>query len=155
MNYKLMFALGLILIPTSSQAAWFGPDNYEECVLEKMKGQNKAMIQTARKACERQFPNKHATNSKLTKLQSGEASNVVCDHNGVPIILFFDQKNMKFNMYGVQGTIVSVSKDFLYSKVFLPELEDLHIKIQISSGILTLNSQKWKNAIYLFCEEAN
>jgi hypothetical protein len=44
------------MFPLSAFAGWFGPDNYEDCVLEKMKGQNKAMISTARKACEKQFP---------------------------------------------------------------------------------------------------
>lgn len=49
----ILFAL---LSPTIVFAGWFGPDNYEDCVLEKMKGQDRAMIYTARKACEKQFP---------------------------------------------------------------------------------------------------
>ena len=35
---------------------WFGPDNFEECVLENMKGQDKFLISMARKNCEKQFP---------------------------------------------------------------------------------------------------
>ncbi len=46
----------LMLLPFNVNAGWFGPDNYEECVLERMKGQDKAMIQIARKACEKKFP---------------------------------------------------------------------------------------------------
>lgn len=46
----------LMLLTFFVRADIFGPDNYEECVLEKMKGQNKSMIHTARKACEKKFP---------------------------------------------------------------------------------------------------
>lgn len=48
----------IILTPLSLgvEAGWLGPDNYEDCVLEKMKGQTKEMIWTARTACEKQFP---------------------------------------------------------------------------------------------------
>lgn len=46
----------MLLLPSMVWANFFGPDNYEECVLEKMKGQNKGMIYTARKACEKKFP---------------------------------------------------------------------------------------------------
>jgi len=44
------------LFPLNAIPGWFGPDNYEDCVLEKMKGQDKVMIATARKACEKRFP---------------------------------------------------------------------------------------------------
>ncbi|WP_285390872.1 hypothetical protein [Marinobacter azerbaijanicus] len=39
-----------------AHGGWFGPDNYEECVLEKMKGQTKEMMWTAQTACEKEFP---------------------------------------------------------------------------------------------------
>ena len=31
---------------TSANAGWFGPSNYEECVLEKMKGQSPYLLKT-------------------------------------------------------------------------------------------------------------
>ena len=46
----------LILIPTDTHAWLFGPDNFEECLLEIMKGQDKSMLITAKKACEKKFP---------------------------------------------------------------------------------------------------
>lgn len=45
-----------ILIPCLGFSGWFGANNFEECVLEKMKGQNKSLINFARKACENKFP---------------------------------------------------------------------------------------------------
>ncbi len=42
--------------PSFTYAGWFGPNNYDDCVLEKMKGQDKSMLYTARKACEKEFP---------------------------------------------------------------------------------------------------
>jgi len=49
----------LLILPffsTGVIAGIFGPDNYEECVLEKMEGQAKALIPIAKKACEKKFP---------------------------------------------------------------------------------------------------
>jgi hypothetical protein len=45
-------------MPFPSYAQWwrFGPKNFDECVLEKMKGQAPGMIHYARKACREQFP---------------------------------------------------------------------------------------------------
>jgi hypothetical protein len=40
---------------TSANAGWFGPSNYEECVLEKMKGQQGYMLKTAQDACQAKF----------------------------------------------------------------------------------------------------
>ncbi len=40
----------------SANAGWFGPGNYHECVLEKMKGQSPYMLETAQSACELEFP---------------------------------------------------------------------------------------------------
>ena len=56
MKIKILISTMMLLLPLIVRADFFGPDNYEECVLEKMKGQNEAMIPTARKACEKKFP---------------------------------------------------------------------------------------------------
>src|SRR3989344_2744502 len=49
------FAL-FILTPLDVRAGWFGPDNYDECILEKMKDQPRNMMPYARDACEKKFP---------------------------------------------------------------------------------------------------
>jgi hypothetical protein len=40
---------------TSANAGWFGPSNYEECMLEKMKDQSPYMLKTAQDACRAKF----------------------------------------------------------------------------------------------------
>ncbi len=40
----------------SASAGWFGPSNYQECVLGEMKGQPAYMLPNAEKACALRFP---------------------------------------------------------------------------------------------------
>ena len=49
------FAL-FVVMPLDIRAGWFGPDNYDECILEKMKDQPRNMMPYARDACEKKFP---------------------------------------------------------------------------------------------------
>jgi hypothetical protein len=46
----------LVVFPHCAIAGWFGPDNYEECMLDKMKGQDKSMRSIANNACLATFP---------------------------------------------------------------------------------------------------
>lgn len=48
------FALFLILTSPAS-AGWFSYDNYDDCMLGKMKGQNTSVLSSAVKECKRQF----------------------------------------------------------------------------------------------------
>ena len=52
MRYLIVFAL---LWPPALHAGWFSYDNYEDCMLAKMKGQDRSMYMTADKACKKQF----------------------------------------------------------------------------------------------------
>jgi hypothetical protein len=52
-------AIGLTFIVLHSPitaAGLFGPSNFEECVLENMKGQDRALYATAKAACLKAFP---------------------------------------------------------------------------------------------------
>ena len=53
-SLALITLLTVISLPAHAQ--FFGPKNFEECVLEKMKGQAPNMISIARSACLKQFP---------------------------------------------------------------------------------------------------
>ena len=51
----------LALAMSNANASWFGtdeekPSNYEECLLDVMKGQERIMLRTAKVACEKKFP---------------------------------------------------------------------------------------------------
>ncbi|MBU0769350.1 MAG: hypothetical protein KJ687_09695 [Proteobacteria bacterium] len=62
MRNASMFSIVAIIVvifvsgASSVQAGWFGPSNFDDCVLEKMKGQTPNMIGVARSACRSQFP---------------------------------------------------------------------------------------------------
>jgi hypothetical protein len=49
------FAIVPALFVTATHAGWFSYDNYEDCMLGKMKGQNTTMYMAADKECKRQF----------------------------------------------------------------------------------------------------
>lgn len=55
---KIIFLIffSLYFISGSANAQFWGPKNYEECVLEKMKGQHQSLLPTARQACRNEFP---------------------------------------------------------------------------------------------------
>jgi hypothetical protein len=52
MRYLLALAL---LWPLSAQAGWFSYDNYEDCMLGRMKGQSPSMQPNADKLCKKEF----------------------------------------------------------------------------------------------------
>lgn len=56
--FSMMAVLVVIFLfgASSVQAGWLGPSNFDECVLEKMKGQAPNMIGVARSACQLKFP---------------------------------------------------------------------------------------------------
>jgi len=56
MNKILM--LFILLFPITTIAGFFGPDNFEECVLKEMKGQDESILGFAMKACRQRFPEK-------------------------------------------------------------------------------------------------
>jgi hypothetical protein len=52
MRYILALAF---LWPLSAQAGWFSYDNYEDCMLGRMKGQGPSMQPNAEKLCKKEF----------------------------------------------------------------------------------------------------
>ncbi|MGD9670758.1 MAG: hypothetical protein AB7U75_17220 [Hyphomicrobiaceae bacterium] len=82
--------LSLNFLGTEANAGLFGPGNYEECVLENMKGQQQFMLETVRQACRKRFPEKRsepeepsettlpAEYIKHTWCKSGRESQSVC-----------------------------------------------------------------------------
>lgn len=52
----VVISILLAWLPFNLAAQLFGPKNFEECVLDKMKGQSPNMIGIARAACYKQFP---------------------------------------------------------------------------------------------------
>ena len=59
----LLFLIAAIF-PMTSTAGWLGPSDYDECVLEKMKGQSKNMVRHARNYCRSKFPIKESPSTE-------------------------------------------------------------------------------------------
>jgi hypothetical protein len=55
---------------SSAHAGWFGYDNYDDCMLGRMKGQDKSLYRNADKACKRQFKIKTPISPSLVKWQT-------------------------------------------------------------------------------------
>ena len=56
MTKQLIVGLMILFFPFTSQARFFGPSNFEECVVDKMKGQDIRMRGMVEDACEIKFP---------------------------------------------------------------------------------------------------
>jgi hypothetical protein len=63
MTWKMISLATLLLVAfasepntASAQTGFFGPKNFDECVLKRMKGQNDKMLGHARAACLKEFP---------------------------------------------------------------------------------------------------
>ncbi|RZB30376.1 MAG: hypothetical protein SRB1_02656 [Desulfobacteraceae bacterium Eth-SRB1] len=57
MKQVLTVALCLALILVASQGGWFGPNDYDECILESMKGvTSDVAARLIRRSCRDKFP---------------------------------------------------------------------------------------------------
>lgn len=66
--YILVFLM--VFSPIFSEAGWFSkPKNFDECVLEKMKGQDKSMRPYAVRACRKLFPEVRLSVSEIENIE--------------------------------------------------------------------------------------
>lgn len=131
------FAL-FILMPLDVRAGWFGPDNYEDCVLEKMKDQPRNMMSYAQDACEKKFPYEKALvpydNFSFLGGNSGNyaSSNLEisrCDTSSSSISICISKNETD---YRITRAIMAFST----KKCELVELEDLELKDLKLKGII-------------------
>lgn len=76
-NLSLIFWLLILSSPQYLEAGLFGPENYDECILDKMKGQPIAMRATARRYCK----NKFHVEELLYKYSPPLSSSATCEDN--------------------------------------------------------------------------
>lgn len=88
MTWKMISLATLLIVgfasepnTASAQTGFFGPKNFDECVLKRMKGQNDRMLGHARSACRKEFP----TARKL--IQGEEVDYSWCDTKNDSIVL--------------------------------------------------------------------
>jgi hypothetical protein len=68
MNKNQSF-LVLCFLTTNAFAALFGPSNYDECILDKMKGQSSSLLTQAKNACEISFPIEKLLDTNMWSVQ--------------------------------------------------------------------------------------
>ena len=93
---KLLIFL-FIWMPIPAMGGWFGPSNYEECILKNMKGvtSDKAVLEI-RKACRAKFPKKPIKKPKLRDVPKKVLEDITGDawfedraHTDAPFIYNF------------------------------------------------------------------
>jgi len=83
MKFILIISLLLSFLQIS-HAGLFGPSNFEECVLDRMKGQDRSMLYVAKQACTKAFPDKPMErylddeNIESTWCESTKSKQVIC-----------------------------------------------------------------------------
>lgn len=71
---KRIFTM-LLFLPVSCLADWFGPNTYEDCILEAMKGtSSNVAAQEIKKACRAKFPFPAPPQPTVSKLSGNEAN---------------------------------------------------------------------------------
>jgi hypothetical protein len=69
MRVTILLGIVILLLTFIVRGNFFGPDNYGECVLDKMKGQNEEMIFTANQLCEKKFPYEKALGNYTDEIE--------------------------------------------------------------------------------------
>ena len=76
-EYRRAYVFSLLLFvglaSTETQAGWFGPRNYDECILESMKGASSDLAaQAIIRSCREKFPEKKKEEKKVRDLSADE-----------------------------------------------------------------------------------
>lgn len=106
--------LGCLALLGSVQAGVFGPSNEHECVLEKMKGQDRAMIGVARAACAEQFPEEVQLQEGVN-IKSGQIASSWCDTNSDSVEVCLDKNETQYKITKVSVTLWDVACDQMNS----------------------------------------
>jgi hypothetical protein len=101
----------------SANAGWFGPSNYEECVLEKMKGQSSYMLATAQNACRLKFPPEPREPTEVSLDKRQIQFNWCIDDQTMKQICIVDEPNN----YEITNVVLSISVKNPCTKILFPD----------------------------------
>ena len=127
----VLIAFIILIANTATIAGIFGPANYEECLLDKMKGQNSNMIYTARTACQKAFPD--------------EPTESVIPFEGI-----------KYTWCRVESESISVCVEHVIPKVKITKIEGVFFedvcesKQQPKPGVTAVAEKPWYGTTYTF-----
>ena len=120
-------AIGLFYVQVAF-AGLFEPSNYEECVLDKMKGQTQYLMDTARAACLKAFPKEVVIDHSRIKYTWCKS-----EYNSVAVCI--DQMPPNLNITRVEG-------------LFFEDRCDA--KQQSKAGVTAIAEKPWYGTIYKF-----
>lgn len=103
---KLFVGGTFMFISLHASASLFGPDNFEECVLEKMKGQNSNLLKTAKDACRKAFPREIYLKEGVNYTK-GEFEASWCNTTNNTITICIDKNNTNYKITSV-GVMLSM-----------------------------------------------
>ncbi|WP_126445461.1 hypothetical protein [Sulfuricystis multivorans] len=74
---NLLLLISLLSVPAASFAGWFGPSNYDECILESMKGvTSDVAARMVARSCREKFPDKPKAQPRSRELNSSELDQI-------------------------------------------------------------------------------
>lgn len=105
---RILLLLILFTQSVTTNAALFGAKSFEDCVLEKMKGQSANMLYTARAACSTDFPQEREL-IEGSDYKRGAISASWCDTNGEKVTICLDKNDSEYKLTKLE---VGVSKKY-------------------------------------------
>lgn len=154
MNHLLICTIlgfALLGINQISEARWFGPSTYEDCILESMKGvTNDIAAKAIEKACRKKFPYKRAKRAPLPKIPESYSLSLDVLNNikggaewmNILTQMLIDRSNSEFRMRNLaagrqtseypvaRGQMSSVITGTIYNKTDKWILTNITIKIE-------------------------
>jgi hypothetical protein len=138
----------LMLFHFDTQAEIFGPSNYEDCVLAKLKdAKTDLAVRSVYAMCANKFPS--TRKKKFPKLESGLKVSLICTVYPSSRGMWFEIsiKTREFNSKNTKGKITALTQSML-----MAEINDDYFKLDLSSGSLDLESGG-KRVLSAECEE--
>ena len=86
---KVFSILFFLLISSKSQAAWFGPSTYEECMNDGKVGRTTSELNLLKNYCQKKFP-------KLPKLHKLKDANIKCVGDKSEVVNFKIKNNLVY-----------------------------------------------------------
>lgn len=85
LKFLLLAGIGVLMLRNeNAHANIFGPTNFEECVLNHMKGQDASVLSTARRLCHKKFPAEQLLNNNLVESNwcgASQTKQTICIQN--------------------------------------------------------------------------
>lgn len=131
-NYFLCAAV-IYVLPCQVSAWPWGPQNFDECVLEEMKGRTKDQRSLVYKVCSRKFP------ALENYLDTDYQGTLICDTKRIshdPIKVTIDSKYVK--IIGIDVEITDRTTNEVHAEHFKDKANGLKFFLDFMTGVATV-----------------